>query len=121
MNLNSLTYLHPQDLYSLLTEKTGEKIADVVTCSYINDVLHIEQSFNLSLPAWVTPDVLRQMEEVHLISNRLLSYTRRFQRLRVGVFLDDLTKKIEETIKAPKDPNLRKLNVYSTVSWPQSH
>lgn len=88
----------------------------MVSCSYVNDVLRIEQSYDLPIPAWATPEVMKQMEEVHLISTKLLGCTRRLQRLRIGVFLNDLTKKIEKAIKTPKDADLKKLNVYSTVS-----
>ena len=90
---------------------------DVVTSSYINDVLRIELSFDMPVPDWVTADVLKQLDEVHKIANELLGLTRRIQKLRIGVFLQDLTKKIEQTIRNPTDPGLKKLNVYSTVRF----
>ena len=88
---------------------------DVHTCSYINDVLQIEKTFNFELPAWATSEVLKQMDDVHKIAVELWGKTRKLQRFRTGVFLNDLTKKIERAIKTPKDRGLRKLNVYSTV------
>ena len=60
-----------------------------------------------------------------IISNHILivGYTRKIQKLRSGVFLYDLTKKIETAIKNSevKNPDYydqapKKLNVYSTVS-----
>ena len=90
---------------------------DVVTSSYINDVLRIELSFDMPVPDWVTADVLKQLDEVHKIANELLGLTRRIQKLRIGVFLQDLIKKIEQTIRNPTDPGLKKLNVYSTVRF----
>lgn len=80
------------------------------------DALRIERSFNFKLPVWATPEVLRQMAELHKISFELMGLTRRMQKLRTGVFLYDMTKKMEKAIKNAKDTELRKLNVYSTVS-----
>lgn len=106
----------PQNLYKYLTVNSGEPIQDVIKVSYVYDALRIERSFNFKLPVWATPEVLRQMGELHKISFELMGLTRRMQKLRTGVFLYDMAKKMEKTIKNPKDTELRKLNVYSTVS-----
>ena len=101
-----------------MTVNCGESVQDVIKVSYVFDALSIERSFNFKLPVWATPEVLRQMAELHKISFELMGLTRKMQQLRTGVFLYDLTKKIEKTIKNGKDGELRKLNVYSTVSLP---
>ena len=89
----------------------------MLSAGYVNDALQIEKSLNFSLPAWATPDVLKQTDECHKIASSLLGATRRSQKLRAGVFLYDLKKKIEKAILNPTDRGLKKLNVYSTVSF----
>ena len=95
---------------------------------YIYDTLEAESNVieNFTYPEWATEEVLNNLKACHLAKFKLFGQTKRLQRLRLGVFLNELTTKIREAIKPVEkekyhytdaEPNsVRKLNIFSTVS-----
>ena len=81
-----------------------------------------ELANDLKLPDWITSDVLVRMKEVIATYYNWRTLTRKLQRLKAGVFLNEFLIKIEKIAKNSKSgtdelDEFGKLNIYSTVSF----
>ena len=103
-----------QDLYEYVGEKSGLKIDNMVKAFALYDALIGEKSANYSLPDWATSTILEQLKESKIRMNLLYKNSRKFQRLRTGLFFADLSNKIEKSIKS--NDTIKKVYLYSTVN-----
>lgn len=109
-----------ENLYKYLTLNAGQQINDIVHASYLYDNLKIEQAHGYQIPVWATDKVLEELKDLNVISFITMGLTRRIQKLRSGVLLNDLAEKIKMLVKKPTPKkkllvdDAKKLNVYST-------
>ena len=107
-----------QDLIEYVKQCSGNELHLFNESTLIYDILKAESNSNLKLPEWVTdrPEILRRLKELDRIYFKLLSSTRKMQRLRSGVLLNDISNEIERFIKNLDTNKMKKLFLYLTVS-----
>ena len=82
---------------------------------YFHDTIQCEISEGLALPAWATPQIVEQMRELKSKTFFWTVYTNQLKRLAIGLFFNDLRKKIQNSGNDLEA--LKKLNLYATVGF----
>ena len=107
-------------MFNYLTTKTGNEIKNYHSVGNIFNNLAVTIANKLKPPEWVTQEVFEKMKELRKKVSLLKFSTKKLQRLRTGVFFNDLLTKIEKIAKISNSESLKdefaKLNIYSTVS-----
>ena len=114
----------------MLTYFTGENVTYLMPADYIYDILNNEHLLikDYEYPKWASKGILDSLEDLHEAKFRMFSQTKAMQRLRLGVFLNELTERIRNAAAPPETEKgshlvdeddikeVKKLNIYSTVS-----
>ncbi|GAB6033404.1 mitochondrial acyl carrier protein [Chamberlinius hualienensis] len=95
------------NLYDLLTTNTGTNVNDIFDVADIYDTTFCEISHGMTIPSWITPDVLEQMSECHNLKYIFKSKTTDMVRLRGGGAID----KIVQHMKDFQDGQLPNLEI----------
>ncbi|KAI1294209.1 Lysosomal acid phosphatase [Halotydeus destructor] len=114
-----------EQLFAYLTLDTGENVTTIVEASSIYDTLFIENDNGLVLPSWATDDVMMDLKNISNYGFYSNYSTVAIQRLRAGLFLKDLRKRIlhaidktviqgDDEADSSESNNIRKLFIYST-------
>lgn len=113
-------------MYEYVSGKCGAQIRDAQDAFYLYDALSSEQLYGYKLPDWASDVLLSKLKDSKNKFISLNQYSRKLQRLRTGLFLNDLLENIKDSInlnfdykKQVSNENERtakKLYVYSTVS-----
>lgn len=115
--------LSTQDIFDLLTIKCRKEI-DWYQTVYLCNTILIENEAGLPLPAWLTPSIVERMDELRSrawswwTSPKEIRLANEMRELLIGVFLADLKRKLENVgSDSLIGSEMKKLNLYETVSW----
>ena len=109
-------------MFELLTIRSGKEI-DWYTVVFLSNTILIENGEERPMPSWITPSILERMDELRarawpwLISPKDVRLANEIRELLTAVFLDELKTKLENFVNGSE---IKKLNLYETVSWRQN-
>lgn len=95
------------------------QIDDQMDGDVLYDILDKESEMieNFKYPEWATEEVLKALEQIHLIKFQVFGHFESMLKLRFGLFLNEITEKITKVLNEnSKKDEVKKLNVYSSVS-----
>lgn len=99
--------------FAQLAAATGYFYVGLVRSFYVADVVNVWTCHNLSLPAWVTPDVIAKLDTMLGVKQYLRYLTPEMQRLRGGPLLGLMTQRMVAKITGSSLDRRRLLYGYS--------
>lgn len=99
--------------FAELAAVSGYSYVGLMRSFYIGDVVNVWLCHNLTLPSWVTPDVIVKLESMLDLKQYLRYYTQEMQRLRGGPLLGLMTQRILAKISGTSLDQRRLLYSYS--------
>ncbi|XP_050314820.1 testicular acid phosphatase homolog [Anthonomus grandis grandis] len=100
-----------QELYSYLTEHTGQIINSIGDIDTLYGILEIYQLTNLSLPYWVNDTLMAQLSVIYAQNLAIYSETEYMMKMKGGVFLKTILDLMESSVNQTKI--VPKINVYA--------
>lgn len=101
-----------QPLYDYLTRQTGVKVDHSKSDCFYNTI-SCEISEGLEVSRWATRSIVDQMADLKGKTFSWMVHTKQLKRLAIGLFLNELTEKLQNFGNDLEPP--KKLNLYATV------
>ncbi|CAH2068954.1 unnamed protein product, partial [Iphiclides podalirius] len=86
------------ELFDYLSKHTNQSMRSILDVDFLYSTLQTQQEAGLKLPDWTKNVFPNKMRTPFMLSLALLSYNKTLQRLKVGPFLAEIKRNLQETV-----------------------